>query len=316
VAPLGLTVARDLQTALAGRQADVAVITSVSSLALLEKQVLEAAQAGLNIVSTCEELSFPWHAAPEIARRLDAACKQYGVACVGTGVNPGFLMDYLPCVLSSVCQHVEHVGVTRVQDASSRRVPFQRKIGAGLTLPEFKAKVAEGTLRHVGLTESMHMIAHCFNWRLDRTTESLEPVLATRTIRGGHTAIKRGMVCGVEQIGRSYLGEREVICLHFRAAVGEPEAFDTVEIKGTPCIRSTIAGGVNGDTATCAITLNTVRAIVRTTPGLHTMLDLPVPGYAATHGERGVADPAGDVIRPARRCGTHARRRCAAARGG
>ena len=279
--PLGIKVSRDLASAMEGRKADLALLTTVSRLKVLEGQVEQIARAGLRIVSTCEELSFPWDKDPLVAGRIDRVCRKYGVACVGTGVNPGFLMDYLPSVLTSVCQDVKQITVTRVQDASTRRIPFQQKIGAGLTRAQFRAKVAAGTLQHVGLVESMQMIARGMNWKLTRTTESLVPVIAARRITSGHVPIRKGMACGVEQIGRGFIGKKEVIRLHFRAAVGEAQSFDTVEIDGTPTIRSTVPGGINGDIATCAITINTCRSIMKAAPGLRTMLDLPVPACFA-----------------------------------
>jgi len=248
----------------------------------LEPQVVELARAGLNIVSTCEELSFPWKKQPQIAKRIDTICKQHGVACIGTGVNPGFLMDFLPCILTAVCQHVKCIRVTRFQDASSRRIPFQQKIGAGLPLAEFRTKVAAGTLRHVGITESLHMIARHLGWKLTRVTESLHPVIAKRAIRSGYKPIRRGQVCGVEQIGRAACKGREVLKLHFRATVGEPVSFDRVEIAGEPSFTSLIAGGINGDIASCAITINAIRSIVKAAPGLRTMIDLPPAGFTAT----------------------------------
>ncbi len=276
--PMGIRICEDLESALKGKKADVAVLTTVSSLKEIEKQIEEIAEARLNIVSTCEELSFPWQTHPRIAQRIDKTCKQHGVACLGTGVNPGFLMDYYPCVLSSICQKVSRIKITRIQDASKRRIPFQKKIGVGLTRPQFKAKAADGALRHVGLVESMHMLAHSLNWKLDRTTESLKPVIAEQTITSGYVKIKKGIACGVEQIGRGYIGKKEVIRLHFRAAVGEREPIDAVEISGNPTIKSVIPGGVNGDDATCAITINAMRSISTVRPGLKTMLDLPTPG--------------------------------------
>ena len=274
---LGLKVQKDLKSVLKDKKADVAILTTVSNLKTVEKQVAEIAQAGLSIVSTCEELSFPWQTQPRIAQRIDKLCKKYRVACVGTGVNPGFLMDYLPSVLTSVCQKVNKIKITRVQDASQRRIPFQKKIGAGLTPAQFKAKAAEGTLRHVGLVESMHMIARSLNWKLDRTTESLKPVMADHVITTGYVEIAKGIARGVEQIGRGYFGKEEVIQLHFRAAVGERNSVDIIEIIGNPNLTSIIPNGVNGDIATCAITINAIHAILTAAPGLKTMLDLPVP---------------------------------------
>ncbi len=273
--PLGIRVMPDLRSALNRRKADVALLTTVSSIERIAPQVVEMAKAGLDIVSTCEELVFPWRTAPAVAERIAAVCRKQGVTCLSTGVNPGFLMDFLPCALTAVCRRVEKIVVRRIQDASARRVPFQQKIGAGLSPAEFRKKKTAGTLRHVGLTESIHMIAHTLGWNLDRTTETLKPVTANRTITSGYTTIKPGMARGVEQFGRGYVGRKAVIVLRFRAAVGEPESYDSVEIFGEPNIRSVIPAGVNGDIATCAIVVNAVRSVVNAEPGLKTMLDMP-----------------------------------------
>ncbi len=275
IEPLGIIVRDNLNDAIANRSADVALLTTVSTLVALESQVAELAEARLNIVSTCEELFFPWKTNPEVAGRIDEICRENGVACVGTGVNPGYLMDMLPTVLTGLCQNVRKVEVWRVQDASVRRIPFQQKIGAGLTLKEFEARKKAGTLRHVGLPESVDFIAHRLGWKLDRNTETLEPVIAERPIDGGYKPIAKGMACGVHQVGRGFVGGQEVITLNFRAAVGEPESYDQVHIDGEPKIQSRIAGGVNGDIATCAITLNAIRSVLQASPGLKTMADIP-----------------------------------------
>lgn len=280
-AKLGITVSGDLASAMQGRKADVAVLSTVSGLGKIEPQIAQLAAAGLHIVSTCEELSFPWQTGPEIAARIDETCKAHGIACLGTGVNPGYLMDFLPTALTAVSQRVDRIKVSRIQDASKRRIPFQQKIGAGLTVDQFQEKVKAGTLRHVGLTESMHMIANRMGWVLDKTTESLIPVIAECDVDTGYAPIKAGMARGVEQIGLGIVSGEAVITLEFRAAVGEPEPYDRVEIFGVPDIESTIPGGVNGDIATCAITINALRSIVAAKPGLRTMTDIPAVAYTA-----------------------------------
>lgn len=276
---LGVIVSGDLRSAIEGKHVDAAVLTTVSGLGKIEPQIVQLAEVKLNIVSTCEELSFPWETAPKIAGSIDAVCKKHGVSCLGTGVNPGYLMDFLPTALTAVCQRVDKIKVTRIQDASVRRIPFQQKIGAGLTPEQFADKVKAGTLRHVGLTESMQMIARRMGWKLDRTTESLDPVIAETEIAKGYMPIRPGMARGVEQIGRGFANGQEVVTLEFRAAVGEPESFDKVEISGEPNIMSTIPGGVNGDIATCAITINALGSIVNAQPGLRTMTDIPTVSY-------------------------------------
>jgi 4-hydroxy-tetrahydrodipicolinate reductase len=273
--PLGITVCGNLDDAIRGKPVDVALVTTVSSVVSLESQIVELAEAKLNIVSTCEELFFSRKTQPEVSERIDEICRQNSVACLGTGVNPGYLMDFLPTVLTGLCQNVKRVEVWRVQDASVRRIPFQQKIGAGLTLEEFEIKRKAGTLGHVGLPESVDFIAEKLGWKLDRNVETLEPIIADEEIRSGYKPISKGMACGVYQVGSGFMGDREVVTLNFRAAVGEPESCDQVQIDGEPGIQSRIAGGVNGDIATCAITLNAVRSVLQTSPGLKTMGDIP-----------------------------------------
>ena len=279
IEPLGITIRDNLAEAIKGQSVDVALVTTVSSLVAIESQVAEIAKAKINIVSTCEELFFPWKTNPEVAGRIDEVCRRNNVACVGTGVNPGYLMDLLPTILTGLCQNVNKVEVWRIQDASVRRIPFQQKIGAGLTLDEFEVKRKSGTLRHVGLPESVDFIAERLGWKLDKNTESLAPVIAEEAIETGYKLIAKGMACGVQQVGRGFVGDREVITLNFRAAVGEPESYDQVHIDGEPDIRSRIAGGVNGDIATCAITLNAARSILQAGPGLKTMAQIPPIAY-------------------------------------
>lgn len=278
---LGVVIQPRLDASFAHARADVAILTTVSDLRALEPQVVELARAGLPIVSTCEALADPWRTHPELAQRLDAVCRERGVACVGTGVNPGFLMDYLPLTLTAVCQRVDRIRVFRVQDASVRRIPFQEKIGAGLTIGQFRERADTGTLRHVGLTESIHMMARRLGWNLSRVTESLDPVVAEKRILSGHRPIEPGQARGVHQVGRGFVGSEERITLDFRAAVGESGSFDRVEIVGEPNLESTIAGGVNGDIATCAIVLNAAAVIRQASPGLRTMIDLPPIAFAA-----------------------------------
>ncbi len=271
----GITIAPDISSVLEKDKPDVAILTTVSSLEKLFPQIEEVGGYGVDIISTCEELSFPWIAQPELATRIDKFARGKGVSILGTGVNPGFLMDFLPVVLTGVCQRVESIKVSRIQDAAHRRIPFRKKIGAGLTLEQFEEKRKTGALRHVGLTESIHMIAGRMGWRLEKVTETLEPVVAEAVINAGCMEIQPGMATGVRQVGRGYLKNKEVITLYFRASVGEKNPADTIEIKGLPELTFTVPGGVNGDIATCAITVNGVKQIAEALPGLKTMVDIP-----------------------------------------
>lgn len=258
---------------------DAVVLTTSSSLIAIESQINEILDLGLPIVSTCEELTFPWTTDKAIADSLDAKAKAKGVAVVSTGVNPGFLMDTLPSMLTSVCKKVEHIKVNRFQDARTRRVPFQKKIGAGLTLEEFETRKNDGSLRHVGLTESMQFIAHSVGWKIDHTEDVITPVIAKEDIKTEAMNIPKGYAMGVRQVGKaSFLG-KEKIELVFEAAVGTGTSYDEVLIKGQPDIHSKIDGGVHGDIATCSIVLNTIPNILKAKPGLRTMQDIPLVSF-------------------------------------
>ncbi|MCP4710108.1 MAG: dihydrodipicolinate reductase [Planctomycetes bacterium] len=258
---------------------DVAVLTTLSSFKACVPQIEEIIAHGIPVVSTCEEMLCPWLTEPELAKQLDESAKKNGVAVLGTGINPGFLMDFLPTIMTAVCQNVTSIKVTRKQDATFRRIPFQQKIGVGLTLQEFEAKRETGSLRHVGLTESLHMIALAMGWKIDKTEDVISPMIADHEIATGYKTVQPGLAAGVQQIGNAYVNGEPRIVLVFKASIGEQEPGDTIEIKGTPDITSHIAGGVNGDIATCAITVNAVKAITKAQPGLRTMTDMPAVSF-------------------------------------
>src|SRR5207253_2572678 len=83
--------------------------------------------------------------------------------------------------------------VNRVQDARIRRLPFQQKIGAGLTTEQFQKKVDDGSVRHVGLTESIAMIADSLGWTLDRIADDVQPKIAKVTISSEFLAAAPGL---------------------------------------------------------------------------------------------------------------------------
>ncbi len=275
-APLGVKVSGSSAELLRQTQADAVVLTTSSSLAMIKPQILEIVSHGKNVVSSCEELMYPWLTQPELAGEIDEAAKRNGVSVLATGVNPGFLMDFLPLAMTGICVDVSKVTVERIQDAQFRRIPFQKKIGAGLTLAEFEARAQKGVLRHVGLTESLHLIASGLGWKLDKTEDILAPVVAERRITTPGLTVDAGQATGVSQIGRGFMKGQEVISLIFRAAIGEPSPHERITIDGTPKIELRIEGGVNGDVATCAIITNAVPVVVDAPPGLRTMADVRI----------------------------------------
>jgi len=189
------------------------------------------------------------------------------------------VMDALPIMLTGVCERVDAVRVDRIQDARIRRLPFQQKIGAGLTREQFQRKVEEGSVRHVGLAESVSMIADALGWKLDRITDEIHPRIATETVASEFLAVDPGYVCGIVQDGIGFRDGQHAITLHMEAYLGAPESYDAVEISGSPALKLKITGGVHGDVATASIAVNSVPRILDVAPGLHTMRDMPLPSY-------------------------------------
>ena len=273
--PLGFPVSARLSEVLARTPADVVIHATSSYFDLFEKQILEILAAGLDVVSTAEELSFPWLAHAGQATEIDAAARQARKTVLGTGVNPGFIMDSLPLMLTAICQSVDHIEVIRVINASTRRGPFQAKIGSGMTVEAFNARMATGRMGHVGLPESVGMVFDTLGHRLESYETWVEPVVAGVRISTGYFDVKPGMVCGVNQVAVAHDDTGEFMRLTFRAALDAGEDGDTIKIIGKPNLEVTLKG-TNGDLATVAIAVNAVRCVKEANPGLVTMRDLPL----------------------------------------
>ena len=276
---LGVKVSGDAAKALKSAKPDVVVLCTGSSLKTAMPQIETILKAKTAIVSTTEELSYPGYTQIRLARRIHAMAKKAKVAVLGTGVNPGFAMDSLPIALTAVCERVDRITINRVQDARIRRLPFQQKIGAGLTTEQFQKKVHDASVRHVGLTESIAMIADAMGWTLDRITDDIQPKIASVTISSEFLAVDPGYVCGIIQDGCGYRKGDAVIRLHMEAYLGAPESYDSIDIEGSPRISSKIAGGIHGDIATASIVVNSISKVLSAAPGLHTMRDLALPSF-------------------------------------
>jgi 4-hydroxy-tetrahydrodipicolinate reductase len=274
---IGVKVTDDLAAAIKAVRPDVAIVSTSSSLRQVAPTLEVLLRAKVPIVSTTEELVYPTQAHAALAKRIDASARRARVAVLGTGVNPGFAMDALPIALTAVCESVTSIHVDRVQDARIRRGPFQEKIGAGLSPDAFAAAVKAGTVRHVGLTESVSMIADALGWKLDRITDDIRPKVATDAIDGGTVPVAAGQVAGLVQDGVGYRKGKALITLHMEAYLGAPESYDAIRIAGSPPLSMKFQGGIHGDIATASIIVNSIPKVIAAPPGLRTMRDLPLP---------------------------------------
>jgi 4-hydroxy-tetrahydrodipicolinate reductase len=274
-APWGVKISADAKDVL-DQAADVVIHSTSSSLSKVMEQLLACLEAESCVVSTCEELAYPYRTHPELAAKLDAAAKDWGVALVGTGVNPGFVMDKLVVTLAAVSQRIEHAKALRIVDASKRRLPLQKKIGAGMTVEEFRARVAEGVIKHVGLPESVAMVADSLNLPVDDITETIEPMVANERVQTEFLTVEAGQAAGVHQIARGTGGGKELVYLELQMYVGAKDPADTVELKGHPNISLVIPGGSHGDIATASVVVNSIPVILDAPAGLRTSRDLPI----------------------------------------
>jgi 4-hydroxy-tetrahydrodipicolinate reductase len=276
---LKVAITDDVGRAVRTTRPDVAIVATSSSLRTVLPVMETLLKLKVPIVSTTEELAYPTRGHAASARRIDALAKRARVAVLGTGVNPGFVMDALPITLTAVCERVDAIKVDRVQDARIRRFPFQKKIGAGLLTSEFEARAADGSVRHVGLAESIAMIADALGWKLDRVTEEITPKVAERDVSSAFMNVTAGAVAGLVQDGIGYRRGKPIITLHMEAYLGAPHSYDAIEISGSPPIKMRIEGGVHGDIATAAIVANSIPRILASPPGLRTMRDLALPSF-------------------------------------
>jgi 4-hydroxy-tetrahydrodipicolinate reductase len=274
---LGIVVRADAQAALPELKPQVVVHTTSSFLSSVEEQLHMCLRAGASVVSSAEELFYPFERDSGFCERVDAVAREHGVAVVGTGVNPGFAMDVLPLCLTSMCVSVKKIRVTRVVDAGKRRLPLQKKVGAGISRAEFRERLAQGTFGHIGLRESALAVMATLGWKLDEMTETIKPVMAAKKIKTKFLTVKAGSVAGLHQKIRCTRAGREVLTLELKMCVGAKEAYDGVEIDGDPPLSMRIAGGIFGDTATIAALVNTIPKIKNAKPGLRTMMELPLP---------------------------------------
>ena len=276
---LRVKVTADAKAALKAARPDVVAHCTVSSIKAAVPQIQAILAARGPVVSSTEELSYPWRANRAAAKTIDALAKKAKVAVLGTGINPGFAMDALPIVLTGICQEVRRVEVDRVQDARIRRLPFQKKIGATLTPKEFDQLVATKAVRHVGLTESVSMLADALGFKIDRVTDEIKPKIAEAAVTSDFLTVEPGQVCGIVQDGIGWRKGEAVISLHMEAYLGAPETYDEVRIEGSPNLKVRALGGYHGDIATASIVVNSLPKVLDAKPGLHTMRTMPIPSF-------------------------------------
>ena len=277
--PTGIRVSDRPEEVLARGEPDVVLHSTQSHLEAVLPQLKACLEARASVISTCEELLFPSARQPKLTRELDALARSKESVVLGTGVNPGFVMDTLPLVATAPCQEVRSVLVERVVDVATRRGSLQKKVGAGMTPDEFRRGRRKGQVGHVGLLESLHLLAAGMGWELDRVTEKVEPVLAEKAIRTRHVKVKAQQVSGIHHVCRGFRKGKQAIRLDLQMFLGAKKPHDRIVILGTPAFEVRIKGGIAGDEATVGMMLALARGVRALNPGLRTMLDSQLPRF-------------------------------------
>lgn len=271
---LGRSIGVPVTSALS-RKVDVVVHSTRSRLNEVRGELAQLLGTGAHVVSTCEELSFPIDVAAR--EELQRVARANNATLLGTGVSPGFVTDKLPLTLTAVCQAVDSVEVIRVVDASQRREPLQRKIGAGMTRDQFAEQVRAGAIRLMGLRESLLLIANGLGAELDQVSdEQILPLMAEERIVTRYAQVDPGQVAGVHQTIHGSSKANLRISLDIKMYVGARDPRDEVFVRGVPDLHARIEGGVHGDRATAAMAVNAIPRVVVARPGVLTMDDIPI----------------------------------------
>ncbi len=258
---------------------DIVIHSTGSKISDTFEQFKELLTKGYNVISTCEELFYPYYFHKREAEELDRIAKENRVRILGTGINPGFILDTMVIFSTTLLMNFEKIIAERVLDASKRRKQLQIKIGSGLTVEEFNRLKNENKIGHIGLLESLFYIFDSLNLEIEEFKEELNPLIAEEDIKTDHFFVKKGSVRGQFQRVVGISKDKKIVELKLIMALNEKESFDRIKIFGKPKIELEIKNGVPGDIGTASVVANYIPILLKSEPGLHTTKDLYLPHF-------------------------------------
>jgi len=272
----------NIEDALSGKSCDVALVATDSFTSKTFPKLKWLLEKNINVISTAEEMAYPMAGEPELSKELDRLAKEHGVTVLGTGINPGMMMDLLVVCLSGVMEEVDHIQVSRVNSLSPFGHTVMEEQGVGLSIDSFENGMKSKTIAgHVGFRESIQMIADALGWKLDRFVQQMAPIVTTVDRKSHYGFASKGDVAGVDMRASGYIGNYEKINMHHPQQI-EPQMAgvdtgDYITIEGTPPVHMAIRPEIDGGIGTIAICVNMIPHVINSKSGLKTMLDLPVP---------------------------------------
>ena len=275
-------VTSDIELALPEKSADVCILATDSFTKDVYPKLVKVLSRGINAISTAEEMSYPAAKEPELAQEIDRVAKKFGVTALGTGINPGLMMDLLAICLSGCMTSVEKVTCRRVNSLSPFGPLVMQEQGVGLTPEAFQEGVEKGELAgHVGFAESVGMISHALGWKIDEFSQQMAPILTEVDRKSPYGFASRGNVAGVNMTGQGYVEGRVMIDMihpqQIEPELGGTHTGDYITLEGSPRVDMKIQPEVNGGIGTIAMCVNMIPHVINARPGLKTMIDLPVP---------------------------------------
>ncbi|MBN2225253.1 MAG: NADP-binding protein [Deltaproteobacteria bacterium] len=280
--PIGLTVSADAGKLLAAVKPDVVLHATTSRVVDAAGEIETALNVSANVISIAEEMSFPRCGSPELSDEIEATAKKNKVSVLGTGINPGFVLDLLVIALTGVCFRVDSITARRVNDLSPYGPSVLRTQGVGITPEEFHKGVADGSVvGHFGFPESISMIARSLGWEIERIEQTREPIVSTVERTTPFVTVKPGLTAGCKHTGIGYMKGKPVITLihpqQVHPHMADVTTGDYIEITGDPNVSFSGSPEIPGGVGTEALAVNMIPQIINAVPGLYTMADLPVP---------------------------------------
>lgn len=260
---------------------DAVVLATGSFLSDVVADVLACAHAGVDLVSPCEELAYPFTRDPVVAAQIDDSARAGGATILGSGVNPGFIFDALVATATGVCWDVAAIRGRRVVDTVEFGQNIHSRLGIGYTSEEFEEGHANGTIAgHVGFPESIQILCERLGIQLDRPVEeTFEPLIAQTPAPTKYGVVEAGRTEGFVQRATGRVGGSDFVrfelLLHLRPREAGYEPADTFEIDGLHPVRMTLNPGMDAVMATSAELVNSLPGLMRAEPGLKTVKDLP-----------------------------------------
>jgi hypothetical protein len=268
------------------KEPHVVCVCTQSNLDEITSQIEPCVKAGANVLCIAEKLAYPWASDEEWAERMNALAEEHDVSILGTGINPGFILDAMIVAWSSICLRVDKIEAQRVNDLSPFGPTVMASQGVGTTVEEFERGVADGTIvGHIGFPESIGLIADALGWEIDRVEETREPIVTSVERSTPHVTVKPGDVAGCKQIGRGYIGdELKIELIHPQQIHPGMEGVDTgdyITIYGDPEVHMVNSPEIPGGKGTYASTGNYIPLIINAPAGILTVTDLPIPRFWA-----------------------------------